>query len=50
MVRYSKDCRIGGSAELWTIPEGSHIPEISDVFSEKVVEWLLGHPKVSAGS
>jgi polyhydroxybutyrate depolymerase len=48
MVRYSKGCNIGGSAELWTIPEGAHIPPISEIFGEKVVEWLYGHPKVNA--
>lgn len=50
IVRYTQDCQPGGSGELWTIAEGSHIPAISDVFSEKVVEWLLAHPKVAATS
>ncbi|MEX0740897.1 MAG: PHB depolymerase family esterase [Pseudohongiella sp.] len=46
VTRYSSDCQPGGSAELWTIAEGSHIPEISSVFPEKVVEWLLARPKI----
>ena len=45
VTRYTSGCRPGGSAELWTIEGGSHIPEISDHFSQLVVEWLLGHPK-----
>ncbi|MDT8427166.1 MAG: PHB depolymerase family esterase [Pseudomonadales bacterium] len=48
VTRYTQDCRPGGSSELWTIAEGSHIPAISPVFSEKVVEWLLAHPKIVA--
>jgi polyhydroxybutyrate depolymerase len=50
IVRYTQNCQPGGSSELWTIAEGSHIPAISDAFSEKVVEWLLAHPKVLAAS
>ncbi len=45
---YAQGCAIGGSTELWTIAEGSHIPAISDSFSEEVVEWLLARPKVLA--
>lgn len=43
---FAQGCAIGGSTELWTIAEGSHIPAISDSFSEEVVEWLLARPKV----
>jgi polyhydroxybutyrate depolymerase len=50
VVRYTQNCRPGGSSELWTIAEGSHIPALTDAFSEKVVEWLLGHPKVPVSS
>jgi len=46
VVRYDEGCRPGGSSELWTIDGGSHIPAISDSFSENVVEWLFAHPKV----
>lgn len=38
-------CDPGGLAELWTIPEGSHVPSLSDTFSRQAIEWLLDHPK-----
>lgn len=38
-------CKPGGHAELWTIQGGSHIPAITDEFSRKAVEFLLGHSK-----
>lgn len=46
VTRYSNNCQPGGSAELWTITDGAHIPQISQVFPEKVVEWLLARPKI----
>lgn len=45
---FAEGCAIGGSTELWTIADGSHIPAISETFSEEVVEWLLARPKVVA--
>jgi len=45
ITRYTAGCRAGGSAELWSIVGGGHIPELSDHFSALVVEWLFGHPK-----
>jgi len=45
MTRYTSGCKPGGSAELWTIVDGGHVPELSDHFTALVVEWLLGHPK-----
>lgn len=45
ITRYTSGCKPGGSAELWTIAEGAHVPELSDHFTRLVVEWLLGHPK-----
>lgn len=45
VTRYTSGCTAGGSAELWTIAQGSHVPEISDHFGRLVVEWLLAHPK-----
>ena len=45
VTRYTAGCRPGGSAELWTIAGGAHLPELSDHFTPLVVEWLLGHPK-----
>ena len=46
VVRYDSNCRAGGSAELWTITDGAHIPALSDSFSATVVEWLMAHPKI----
>ena len=43
--RYTDGCRPGGSAELWTINGGGHVPALSVHFTRLVVEWLLGHPK-----
>jgi polyhydroxybutyrate depolymerase len=45
VTRYTSACLPGGSAELWTIAGGAHIPELSDHFTRLVVEWVLGHPK-----
>ena len=45
ITRYNSGCKPGGSAELWTITDGAHIPELSAPFTRLVVEWLLGHPK-----
>ncbi|MCB1650045.1 MAG: PHB depolymerase family esterase [Gammaproteobacteria bacterium] len=42
---HAEGCRIGGSAELWTISEGGHIPALSAAFSQQVVEWLLARQK-----
>lgn len=46
VTRYGDSCQPGGSAELWTIAEGAHIPAISNVFPAKVVEWLLARQKI----
>jgi polyhydroxybutyrate depolymerase len=48
VMLFEKGCQTGGSSELWTIDGGSHVPNISDTFSEQVVEWLYAHPKTSA--
>jgi len=45
VTRYTDGCKAGGSAELWTIGGGAHIPELSDHFTRLVVDWLLAHPK-----
>ena len=42
---FNQGCKTGGSSELWTIADGSHVPAFSDTFAEQVVEWLLAHPK-----
>ena len=45
VLLYNKGCQGVGSAELWTISEGSHVPRVSESFSSQVVEWLYDHPK-----
>ncbi|HSA28737.1 MAG TPA: PHB depolymerase family esterase [Phycisphaerae bacterium] len=44
ITRYGTGCRLGGSAELWTVTGGTH-----DLFpanrTRLVVEFLLAHPK-----
>jgi len=45
VTRYVSACKPGGSAELWTIQDGGHIPSLSETFSRQVIEWLLAHPK-----
>ncbi len=45
VLKFEVGCKPGGSAELWTIASGTHVPVISDTFSAQVVEWLLAHPK-----
>ncbi|MCP4203451.1 MAG: hypothetical protein GY769_16155 [bacterium] len=42
--RWGRDCRPGGSAELWTIGGGGHVPGITRDFRYGVVEHLLSHP------
>lgn len=44
-VVFNRGCKEGGSSELWTISDGSHVPSFSDTFAEQVVEWLYAHPK-----
>ena len=43
--RYETGCDPRGSAELWTIAEGSHSPPLTDAFSSAVLDFLLAHPK-----
>ena len=42
---YDDGCKTGGSAELWTIEAGGHIPLFSNSFAQQVVEWLFVHAK-----
>jgi polyhydroxybutyrate depolymerase len=41
--RYTDVCNTGGSAELWTIVGGGHIPSFTS--SSLILDWLLAHPK-----
>ena len=45
VARYTAGCSAGGSAELWTIVGGGHIPSLSRNFAREVVDYLLAHPK-----
>jgi len=45
VTRYDDGCLANGSAELWTIQGGAHVPALSDDFGPLVVEFLLSHPK-----
>jgi polyhydroxybutyrate depolymerase len=38
-------CGSGGAVELWTIPGGGHIPDLTDAFSAAVFDFLNAHPK-----
>ena len=38
-------CAKGTAVQLWTQPEGVHVPIPSDTFTEQVVDFLLAHPK-----
>ncbi len=44
VIRY-EDCDPGGSAELWTIEDGAHLPALGAEFSVQLMEFLLSHPK-----
>ena len=46
VLSFGQGCKAGGSSELWTIDGGSHVPNLSETFSEQVVEWLMAHPKI----
>lgn len=39
------DCDAGYGVELWTIPGGAHIPSLAPGFADKVVDFLMAHPK-----
>ena len=48
VLAFKQGCKAGGSSELWTIAGGSHVPNLSDSFSQQVIEWLYAHPKINA--
>lgn len=45
VTSYSSGCKPNGHVELWTQPDGVHIPVLSPTFSEQLVQFLLAHPK-----
>ncbi len=44
-IETATECDPGGHAELWTIPGGSHAPNLSPTFAKSVIDFLLAHPK-----
>jgi polyhydroxybutyrate depolymerase len=44
-VEVARGCDPGGHVELWTIPRGSHVPNLSASFPSDVIDFLLDHPK-----
>lgn len=45
VTTYDRGCDAGGAVELWTQPQGVHIPRWTPSFKTQIVEWLLDHPK-----
>jgi polyhydroxybutyrate depolymerase len=45
IVGASTGCRSGGFVELWTIPDGRHVPALAPTFSSDLLDFLLAHPK-----
>jgi polyhydroxybutyrate depolymerase len=44
-VTVHEGCQPGGSAELWTIEEGTHIPAFGPEFPVFLADWLLARSK-----
>ncbi len=38
-------CEAGATVQLWTIPNGSHVPALTPAFADAVVRFLVDHPK-----
>ena len=38
-------CDAGATVQLWTIPNGSHGPELSPAFADALIGFLADHPK-----
>jgi polyhydroxybutyrate depolymerase len=38
-------CTSGATVQLWTIPDGGHMPTVSPSFAETVLGFMLDHPK-----
>ncbi|MCU1370625.1 MAG: hypothetical protein JWO77_1819 [Ilumatobacteraceae bacterium] len=38
-------CEGGAAVELWTQPDGKHIPPFTADFSVQLLDWLMDHPK-----
>ena len=44
-IRRWTGCKPGGAVELWTIPGGGHVPNISNGFGAAMLDFLEAHPK-----
>ncbi|MBW2458942.1 MAG: hypothetical protein JRI68_30870 [Deltaproteobacteria bacterium] len=44
-VSVHEGCDAGGSAELWTIVGGEHVPALNDDWPERLLDWLLERSK-----
>ena len=42
-VAVTGGCPATGAADLWTIPDGSHIPTLAATFPDDLTAWLAGH-------
>ncbi len=38
-------CEAGATVQLWTIPNGGHVPALTPAFADAVVRFLAEHPK-----
>lgn len=50
VARYESACGPWGSAELWTIQGGSHVPALTITFRTAVLDFLFAHPKPEVGT
>jgi polyhydroxybutyrate depolymerase len=45
VVQSFDGCPANVGVELWSIEDGSHLPNVTDAFRTAVWEWLAAHPK-----
>ncbi len=38
-------CEAGSTVQLWTIPNGNHVPALTPAFADAVIRFLVEHPK-----
>lgn len=46
IVKYVDGCDANGSGEIWTLANGSHIPNFSSQYARSVIEYFYAHPRV----
>jgi polyhydroxybutyrate depolymerase len=44
-IARASGCEPGGAVELWTIPDGGHVPSVSGALADRIADFLLDHPK-----